>query len=460
MSQTPKNCLQIYSFLLIALLIRIFLATRSSSNGIKQWIQSRVEISTPLTSWSRVLEGIYLKSMLDGPSSYQGDLVHEIPLMLRIYQIFLSLFGERGMFILFCILDTLNGFILYTCSSKIIQYLINLEQLNLKNGKYMRLKSSETFLLSEKTFNKNVWALFALAIYLFNPFGLASCLAQSTVIFHNFILLSWLYFMLEGSNIFSLFSLALHAHITVYSFILIVPTLCFLRQRNFYYVNKYLHNRTQFYVSNFFIYAILCAGIFVANLALENFNTRFIECTYLFILKVPDLVPNMGVFWYFFTEMFDHFLVFFTFVFQLNTFLYSVPLTIRLKDEPMVNILLQISLLTVLKSYPNVSETSFYLALLVPIIAYSFPLMRNFLVYSCMLLAATVLAPIMFYLWLGSGGGNANFYFAITLVYSTGQLFLIADLLYAHLKREFIKLNGEEWPIDVKTKTNALFALE
>jgi phosphatidylinositol glycan class U len=76
-----------------------------------------------------------------------------------------------------------------------------------------------------------------------------------------------------------------------------------------------------------------------------------------------------------------------------------------------------------------------------------------------MLLASTVLAPIMFYLWLGSGGGNANFYFAITLVSSVGQIFLLVDVLYANLKSEFIKTNGAEIP-KLKDGSLAAFSLE
>jgi phosphatidylinositol glycan class U len=76
-----------------------------------------------------------------------------------------------------------------------------------------------------------------------------------------------------------------------------------------------------------------------------------------------------------------------------------------------------------------------------------------------MFLAATVLAPIMFYLWLGSGGGNANFYFAITLVYAIGQIFLLVDVLYAHLKREFIKENGPEIPKNVQGEMG-IFSLD
>ena len=34
---------------------------------------------------------------------------------------------------------------------------------------------------------------------------------------------------------------------------------------------------------------------------------------------MPDLTPNVGMWWYFFTEMFDHFRPFFLGVFQVST---------------------------------------------------------------------------------------------------------------------------------------------
>ena len=43
-------------------------------------------------------------------------------------------------------------------------------------------------------------------------------------------------------------------------------------------------------------------------------------------LRVPELTPNMGLFWYLFLEMFDHFREFFILVFQLNAFFYIIPL--------------------------------------------------------------------------------------------------------------------------------------
>lgn len=282
---------------------------------------------------------------------------------------------------------------------------------------------------------------------------------MSTIVIHNLLLLLWLHFLLTRSNqLLCLLCLAIHANITVYSASLIVATLGLQAQRKFY-LNK-LPVKSSFFVLNTAGFAILCGVVFVINYALAGFDWRFVESTYLFILRVPDLSPNGGLFWYFLTEMFDHFLNFFVYVFQLNAFVYAVPLTVRLRDQPVINLALQIGLLSVVKSYPNVGETGLYISLLVPLWSYLFQLMRNFLVYSCMLTVSVILAPCMFYLWLGSGGGNANFYFAITLVFSAGQFFLLADVLYAHLKREFIMTNGDQCPIDSNTKSPAFLALD
>ena len=51
---------------------------------------------------------------------------------------------------------------------------------------------------------------------------------------------------------------------------------------------------------------------------------------------VDDLSPNMGLWWYFFAEIFEHFRGFFIFVFHAQSVLLLVPLTIRLQHTPLV----------------------------------------------------------------------------------------------------------------------------
>ena len=48
-------------------------------------------------------------------------------------------------------------------------------------------------------------------------------------------------------------------------------------------------------------------------------------------LTISDLKPNIGLAWYFFIEMFDHFRAFFLVVFALHPLLYVAPFTIAYK---------------------------------------------------------------------------------------------------------------------------------
>lgn len=84
-----------------------------------------------------------------------------------------------------------------------------------------------------------------------------------------------------------------------------------------------------------------------------------------FRLNVPDLKPNIGLFWYFFTEMFEHFRPLFLCSFQINaTLLYLTPLSIRLRGEPVLLMVTLIALTAIFKSYPSLGDVGFYLALL------------------------------------------------------------------------------------------------
>jgi phosphatidylinositol glycan class U len=76
------------------------------------------------------------------------------------------------------------------------------------------------------------------------------------------------------------------------------------------------------------------------------------------------------------------------------------------------------------QSYPTLADIGLFHALLL-----LFPHLGPALRYL----------PTFHYLWLYSGSGNSNFYYASTLVYGLGNGFLVADALWAHLKLEFGK---------------------
>merc|ERR1712173_535259 len=71
--------------------------------------------------------------------------------------------------------------------------------------------------------------------------------------------------------------------------------------------------------------------IYYSSYLLMDHSWTFVTSTIGFIVTVPELTPNMGLFWYFFTEMFEHFRAFFVWTFQLNCFIYVMPLSIQFR---------------------------------------------------------------------------------------------------------------------------------
>ena len=53
------------------------------------------------------------------------------------------------------------------------------------------------------------------------------------------------------------------------------------------------------------------------------------------------------------------------------------------------------------------------------------------------ILYTSLLGPAFYHLWIYAGSGNANFFYAITLVWSLGQVLLIADSIFAVLRDEW-----------------------
>ncbi|VDK46429.1 unnamed protein product [Anisakis simplex] len=153
------------------------------------------------------------------------------------------------------------------------------------------------------------------------------------------------------------------------------------------------------------------------------------------LLSAPDFTPNVGIFWYFFTEVFNHFRLFFLWVFQLNVFVYLFPLTLTLRSNAFLLLHQFLILLSVFASYPTMTDSAIYLSLL-PIFLSLHKYARWTLVIAVTWATCVVLLPVMWRMWIVSGSGNANFYFAVTLCYSMAQIFLMTDLIYSNLRKK------------------------
>lgn len=182
---------------------------------------------------------------------------------------------------------------------------------------------------------------------------------------------------------------------------------------------------------------LACSSVLLSmSYALTGNSWEFLSRTYGIQLTLTDLTPNAGLWWYFFIEMFDSFRAFFLAVFWLHLSSYVGGLSIRLRTQPLVVLTILLGIFSIFKPYPSVPDTSLFLAML-PLFRHVLPLMRYTFVATSTLLYATFLGPAFYHLWIYAGSGNANFFYAITLVWSLGQSLLVSDFAFAVLRDEW-----------------------
>jgi GPI-anchor transamidase subunit U len=268
--------------------------------------------------------------------------------------------------------------------------------------------------------------------FLFNPFTIATCVGRPTSIFTTCAIILAISKAVIGSSYTSMFALSIASYLSMYPLLLFPPLvlLCYDRrppksQSSSIYTLVLLNVLAFYGFLNFLLHmSSLITG-----------SWEFVESTYGVQLLLPDLTPNVGLWWYFFIEMFDSFRAFFLGVFWIHLSSYVGGLTIRLHRQPLFVLTVLLGIFAIFKPYPSISDTSLFLALL-PLYRHVFPLMRYSFLASSTILYATLLGPAFYYLWIYAGSGNANFFYAITLVWSLGLSLLVADILFAVLRDE------------------------
>ena len=415
------------------------------STGIPAWLRERKEVVTPLTSWERVLEGVALQKQFISP--YTGDIFHETPLLLRCLRLMENLPG--GSKTIFVVADIVIGILLVKIADEFSRSEYKRQQKELSTYS----PRAKSLLLTPRVI-LNIPMAVAM-VHFFGPYSIATCLAHSTAVFTNVaVLLCWLY-TLRGNMLFSCLALAVATYQSLYPAIFIIPVAMRLFQMTDPKPSSFVARAAiQIYVRTVLSFAVCLAALLGASFCLEG-SWAFLRSTYGFILGVPDLTPNVGVFWYFFTEMFEHFRIFFVCVFQINTFIYSIPLAVKLCDRPLFQLYVVMFLVSIFKSYPSYADTALYLSLL-PLWQHVFGYLRNMMVVSVMYMVVAVVAPILWHLWIYAASANANFYFAITLTFSTAQIFLLTDLLFAFLRYEYDLKNGTKHCLPNGEKTSVV----
>ncbi|KAJ7998808.1 hypothetical protein DPEC_G00208820 [Dallia pectoralis] len=411
--------------LIVAVTIRAVLFRSSLADLITE----RVEVVSPLNAWKRVVEGLALLDL--GVSPYAGDVFHETPLMIYFFH-FVVDYAE----IVFMMADALTALALYFAVKDYNKMVFRKQKYALEADRYP-LDCLELI----RTPREMLYIPLKVAMfYLLNPFTILSCVAKSTCGLNNAVIALFILSTIKGSALMSAIFLALATYQSIYPLTLFAPALLYLLQRLYIPVNWRRPSFWLFTTQYVFMYlgslaVLVCLSFFLLN------SWDFLTSVYGFILSVPDLTPNIGLFWYFFAEMFEHFRLFFICVFQINVFFYTIPLSIKLKEHPVFLIFMQIAIISIFKSYPTVGDIALYMAFL-PAWNHLYRFLRNIFLVSVVLLACSALFPVLWHLWIYAGSANSNFYYAITLLFNVAQILLVSDYFYAYLRREHHLTHG------------------
>ncbi|XP_054639633.1 phosphatidylinositol glycan anchor biosynthesis class U protein isoform X1 [Dunckerocampus dactyliophorus] len=398
-------------------------------SSLADLIAERVEVVSPITAWKRVIEGLALLDL--GISPYSGDVFHETPLIIYLFH-FLVDYAE----ITFMLADGIVAVALYYAVQDYNKQVFRKQKYALEADRY----PPDCHELVRTPKEMHYIPLKVAMFYLLNPFTILSCVAKSTCGLNNAVVSLFILSTIKGNVLLSAIFLALATYQSIYPLTLCMAALLYLMQRQFIPINIRRVSFWWFVAQYAFMYlgslfVIICLSFFLLG------SWDFLPSVYGFILTVPDLTPNIGLFWYFFAEMFEHFRLLFLCVFQMIVFFYTIPMSIKLKEHPMFLIFMQLAIISIFKSYPTVGDIALYMAFL-PVWSYLYRFLRNIFLVSCIMLACSALFPVLWHLWMYAGSANANFYYAITLLFNLAQILLVSDYFYAFLRREYHLTHG------------------
>ena len=340
-----------------------------------------------------VQEGYFLWKF--GKDPYQGSVFHAPPLYLYLLDGFFFFETIQNIGYVFLSLDLLNLVLVYLITRQLVQ-----------RGSFPEFQHAE---------------LIPCFIYAVNPLCLLTSAGLSTSLLTSTFLLGALASLLHG-HILSIVLGSLLFGLTIYTnflCIILIPAFLLLIPP------PSLPSRL--------LFAGLSAAALLLLYALSHQlhgSWLWLDHTIGFQLRVDELTPNIGLLWYLFTEMFADFLPFYRFSIPCFALALVAPLTLKFRRRPLFLLWLLLSLITVFRSYPSVAELALQMTLLTFLLTELSKLSYKLFLFTTLCFLA-ILAYIFHYIWLYSGTGNANFYFAICIVLGAVEISLVGGMMSA-----------------------------
>ncbi|KAH7903612.1 PIG-U-domain-containing protein [Hygrophoropsis aurantiaca] len=367
-------------------------------------------LSSPLTARLRLQEGIFLYQHDIDP--YSGSAFRHSPLYLSLFTTLLPIISSPTA----CIL-------LWTAADALAAYSL------------VRIWRARAGGASERD------GLVA-AAYLLNPYLFLPSLGLSTSTFENLSILLALMFACEGSSSPALLAFALATHLTppLSSLLLLLPLLGVLLsgpasslEDPCTFTSPAL--RMTRLGAEYLTYVLVLGAAAAIVVGDDTYTLKWgwVGQTWGTSLTLPDLTPNIGLWWYFFTEMFDHFRPFFLGVFSIHLVIYIMPISIKFQHDPLYASFLLIGILATFKAYLTLADPGLFLSMgiLFPEV---WTYLRHPLPTFLLHLHAALLLPLLHALWTSHGTGNANFFYAATLVMGVANGAGVVDWCWAGMR--------------------------
>jgi phosphatidylinositol glycan class U len=211
--------------------------------------------------------------------------------------------------------------------------------------------------------------------YLFNPFTIATCIARPTSVLTNTFILFAIANAATARSLTFVLALSFASYLSLYP-ILFFPPLAILCYDQRAVRSKQPENTIAFTLSHLTgLGGAISALLYLSSLITGSW--QFLASTYGTPLLLPDLTPNVGLWWYFFIEMFDSFREFFLGVFWLHMASYVGGLCIRLRKQPLFATVAMTGIIAIFQPYPSIADSALFLGL-VPLYRHIFPCKFDF----------------------------------------------------------------------------------
>ena len=128
-----------------------------------------------------------------------------------------------------------------------------------------------------------------------------------------------------------MFALSLASYLSLYPILLFPPLLLLSFDRQS--PSKSSHSLPAFAATNLAAVGVAISTLLALSYLVTGQSWEFLSSMYGVLLLLPDLTPNVGLWWYFFIEMFDSFREFFLGVFWLHLGSYVGGLCLKLRYE-------------------------------------------------------------------------------------------------------------------------------